>query len=101
MLIDAMRVLIAVNLVLLGVLLAIWVRNFAQFRSKHTFGLTLFAAFLLGESALALYLFAFHPVLAPWVADATLVPRPAQIAMVSLRVLELVAVGFLVWITWD
>ncbi|WP_254545130.1 hypothetical protein [Halomarina pelagica] len=100
-LIDLMRVALGVNLVLLVGLLYVWVRNYLQFRSKHTFGLSLFGVFLLGENALALYFFAFHPVLSPWVADPTLVPRPAQIAMLVLRLLELVAIGVLLWTTWD
>lgn len=100
-LIDTLRVLLGVNLLLLLPLLGIWVRNYSAFRSKHTLGLSLFAFFLLGENAIGLYLFVLDPILSTWIANSTAVPRPAQLAMVTLRALETIALGCLLWTTWD
>lgn len=88
----------AVNIVLLLGLSYVWGRNYSQFRSKHTLGLAAFGLVLLAENALALYLFLVHPGLSAWIAAQAPI---AHFAMGGLRLLELVAIGFLAWVTWD
>jgi hypothetical protein len=100
-LIDLMRIVLGVNIVLLIGLGYVWGRNVWRFRSKHTTGLFVFSILLLAENALAFYLFMFDPTLSTWVETASLVPRPAQITMLSIRVLELGGLLFLSWVTWD
>lgn len=88
----------AVNVALLVSLTYVWGRNWLQFHSKHTLGLAAFAVSLLLENALALYLFYWHPDISAWiVAQAPI----AHFAIGGLRLLELVALVFLVWVTWD
>jgi len=101
LLVDAIRAIAVINLVLLSGLAYVWGRNYAQLRSKHALGLLLFAVFLFGENALAAYFFLVDPTLTAWITNAEHVPRPAQVAMVSLRVLEFGGLAFLSWVTWD
>lgn len=100
-LIDLMRLLLGLNLALLAGLGYVWGRNYYQFRSKHTLGLTLFVAFLLGEHVLALYLFVLDPTVSAWVSSPEFVPRPAQLTMLALRAFEFVGLLFLSWTVWD
>ncbi|MFD1515151.1 hypothetical protein [Halomarina rubra] len=100
-LVDLFRVLFGVNLLLLLALTSVWLRNYLEFRSKHTLGLALFAVFLLAENALGLYMFFLDDRLTAWLLDPAFVPEPAQIAMLSLRALETVGLTFLLWVTLD
>jgi hypothetical protein len=100
-LVDAVRVLTLLNAAVLLGLAYVWGRNWLDLRSKHSFGLLLFAALLLGENLLGAYLFVLDPTISAWVADPELVPPPAQIAMAAFRALEFGALAFLTWITWD
>lgn len=101
MLVRIVQVFAVLNVVLLGVLLYVWGRNWWELRSKHTLGLVLFSLFLLGENALGAYWFIFHPELSAWINHDQMVPRPAQIALASFRVLQFVGLAFLTWVTWD
>jgi len=95
---DVARIAIVINLVLLLGLGYVWVRNYLQFRSKHTLGLTLFAGMLFLENAAALYLYMLDPVLSAWMAD---VPVQPQRLLTLLRLFEAGALAFLTWVTWD
>ncbi|WP_058366738.1 hypothetical protein [Haloparvum sedimenti] len=96
---DVARVAAGVNVLLLLALIAVWGRNYLEFRTKHTLGLAVFALLLLAENALSLYIYLVDPTLSGWFA--TDVPAIAWRAMMALHVLETAALGFLVWITWD
>lgn len=89
---------IVANLLLLGGLGYVWGRNYRTFGSKHALGLLIFAVALFLENSLALYFFTVHPVTHSWISTAAQI---AQVGMMLLRVLELLAIGFLAWITWD
>ncbi|QIO23345.1 hypothetical protein [Haloarcula sp. JP-L23] len=97
--IDVARVAVAVNMLLLAGLVYVWGRNYYELRSKHTLGPLLFALFLFGENAFALYFYLLDPLLAEWFSTA--VPDPAWQAMVVLHVLEAVGLAVLTWTTWD
>lgn len=96
--VDVARVAIGVNLLLLALLGYVWGTNYLKLRSKHTLGLVVFAAFLLGENILAMYFYLFHPVLRVWVSS---VPSIAQFAMTALRLCETGGLAFLAWISLD
>ena len=96
---DVARAAHALNVLLLVGLGYIWVRNYLEFRSKHTLGLLLFSVFLLVENAFALYIYLVDPTLSVWFASA--VPDIAWQAMMVLPVLEALGIGFLLWVTWD
>lgn len=96
---DVARVAAAVNLLLLAALLAVWGRNYLRLRSPHALGLATFAALLFAENAVALYYYAVDPTLSAWFATA--VPPVAWRAMLSLHVLETVALAALVRVTLD
>ncbi len=96
---DVARVAAGVNVVLLLGLTVVWVRNFAQFRSKHTLGLLVFGVLLLLENAVALYLYLVDPQMSAWFTHD--VPAVAWRSMMALHVLEMAGVGFLAWVTFD
>lgn len=93
------RVSVVVNILLLLGLGYVWARNYLQFRSKHTLGLLVFSLLLLAENACALYYYLVDPTLSAWFATA--VPAIAWRAMMLLHVLEMFALLFLAWVTWD
>lgn len=97
--VDVARIATALNVALLLGLGLVWGRNLLAFRSKHTVGLVVFAALLLAENALALYYYRVDPTLSVWFSTA--VPAVAWQAMLSLHVLETLALVFLAWVTWD
>ena len=97
--IDALRLTIGLNLLLILGLLFVWGRNFLQFRSKHTLGLFVFGLMLLAENLLALYFFLFDPVLHVWFSAK--MPMIAQRSIMLIRIFETIGLVFLVWITWD
>lgn len=101
LLVDVARALSVLNLVVLLGLAYVWCRNWWTVRSNYTLGLVLFALFLIGENALAAYFFIVNPTLTAWFTDPRAVPRPAQLAMVSLRALEFAGLLVLSWVTWD
>ncbi|PSQ16497.1 hypothetical protein BRD00_10930 [Halobacteriales archaeon QS_8_69_26] len=95
---DAASAATAANVVVLAVLLAIWVRNYREFRSKHTLGLSVFATLLLVENLLSLYYYVVDPTVATVLNDAA--PYAGR-AMMTVQFFELAALLFLLWITWD
>jgi hypothetical protein len=88
----------ALNVLLLVVLVGIWVRNYNQFRSKHTLGFAVFGVMLLAENALAFYYYVLDPQVASLLNSAAPI---AGRAMMSVQVFELLALLFLTWVTWD
>lgn len=96
---DVVRLSAGLNVVLLAVLLVIWGRNYLEFRSKHTLGISLFAVFLLAENALSLYIYIVDPTLSAWFAAE--VPNIVWRAMMILHVLQTIGIAFLLWVSWD
>ena len=82
----------AVNVVLLAALTVVWVRNYRTFRTSLIAGLIAFGVVLLIENALAIYFFFSMKML--YSGDPTV-----QQAVATLRGLQLVALGFLTWVT--
>ena len=101
MYVRIVQVFAVLNILLLAGLLYVWGSNWWQLRSKHTLGLVLFAGFLLAENAAAAYLFIMDPTLNSWITNANAVPRPAQITLAGLRLMEFGGLAFLTWVTWD
>ncbi len=101
MLVSVVLVFTVLNILLLGVLLFVWGRNWWRLRSKHTLGLVMFCAFLLGENLMAAYFFMLDPTLSWWIHQEEMVPYSAQVALATLRVLQFVGLAFLTWVTWD
>jgi hypothetical protein len=95
---DAASVAAAVNVVLLLGLLGIWGRNYLEFRSKHTAGLTVFALLLLAENCLSVYYYVLDPQVAALLSSAAPI---AGRAMAIVQVFELAAILFLAWIALD
>ena len=96
---DLARVAAGANLLLLAALLSVWGRNALRMRSTHALGLTTFALLLFGENAIALYYYLLDPTLSAWFSSA--VPPVAWRAMVTLHLLETVALVALVRVTLD
>jgi hypothetical protein len=91
-LIMAASALAGLNVLLLLALSTVWIRNYRTFRTPLTLGLLAFALVLLVENAVAVYFFFSMQSLysgAPAVQQAVLV----------LRALQLLALGFLTYVT--
>jgi hypothetical protein len=95
---TAASVATALNVALLLVLGGIWVRNYREFRSKHTLGLSVFAALLLAENLLSLNYYVLDPQVARLLSSADPI---AGRAMMFVQLLELAAIAFLLWVTLD
>lgn len=96
---DVAKLAAALNVVLLVSLLYVWVRNYLQFRSKHTLGLSIFAVLLLLQNALTVYYYLWDPTLSIWFESSG--PRPLWQAMMIVDILEMVGLAFLAWVTYD
>jgi len=86
-------VLTAVNSLLLGVLVSVWLRNYRQFGSTMVLGLLGFSAVLLVENLVGLFFF-LSSMKMLYAAD----PLAGQVAL-GMRVLELLAISFLTYVT--
>lgn len=82
----------AVNVLLLAALTVVWVRNYRTFRTPLVAGLLAFSVVLLAENALAIYYFFSMKML--YSGDPSV-----QSAVATLKGLQLVALGFLTWVT--
>jgi hypothetical protein len=94
---DAARVAAAINLGVLLVLGSVWVRGYRRHGATHTLGLLVFAAFLAVENVLWLYYYVMHPAFIGWFTNAG---ADVQMGMTALCGFELLALGFLAYITW-
>jgi len=88
---DVARIAAAINILLLGGLIAIWVRTYREIRAPMTLGSIVFATFLLAENAVALY-FYFN-------APAGMPPLAVNV-MAVLQILEAVGIAALSYVTW-
>ncbi|MEF8790200.1 MAG: hypothetical protein V5A61_08745 [Haloarculaceae archaeon] len=94
---DVARAVAGVNVLVLLALGSVWLRGYRDHGARHTLGLLTFAAFLLVENLLWLYLYVLHPAFVGWfVASAT----DVQAGVTMLCGFELVALAFLSRITW-
>ena len=84
--------LAVVNILLLGLLTTVWVRNYRKFRSSLVLGLIAFSVVMLAENAAAIYFFFSMKML--YSGDPTV-----QQAVLVLRGMQLVALAFLTWVT--
>jgi len=95
---DAASAAATLNVVLLVALVGIWARNYLAFRSKHPLGLLVFGLLLLAENCLSVYYYVIDPQVATLLRSAAPV---AGRAMTFVQILELGAILFLAWVTWD
>lgn len=95
---DVARAAAGVNLVVLAALGAVWLRNYRSHGARHTLGLLVFAAFLGVENALWLYFYLLHPAFIGWFVESG---TDIQAGVAMLCGLELVALAFLAYITWQ
>jgi hypothetical protein len=84
------------NVLLLGVLGTVWLRNYRRHGASHTLGLLIVAAFLLVENLLWGYFYVFHAGYIGWFEAAG---ADVQVGMTLLCGLELVALLALARIT--
>lgn len=94
---DAARAAAGVNVLLLVTLGSVWLRGYRRHGARHTLGLLVFAAFLLVENALWLYLYVLHPSFVGWFVATD---PDVQAGVTMLCGLELVALVALARITW-
>ena len=87
---DAARIAAAINILLLGGIIAIWVRSYREIRAPMTLGSIVFATFLLAENAVALYFYFNAPAM----------PAVAVEVMAALQILEAVGIAALSYVTW-
>jgi hypothetical protein len=94
------QVAAGLNLLMLAALGGIWLRNYLELRSRQTLGMVVFTALLFVENGFAVYYYLIDPELSAWFSSAA-VPDVAWHAMLLFHVLELLAIGFLLWVTLD
>nr|WP_256406135.1 hypothetical protein [Haloplanus ruber] len=80
------------NIALLAALLVVWWRNYRQFGTPLTLGLVAFAVVLAVENVVAIGFFFSSGML--YAADQT-----AQMAVLTMRALQFVALAFLTYVT--
>jgi hypothetical protein len=90
--IGAATALAGVNVLLLLALTGVWLRNYRTFRTPLVLGLVAFGVVMLAENALAVYFFLTMQSL--YSGD----PHVQQ-AVLVLRALQLLALGFLTYVT--
>jgi len=86
-------VLSVLNGALLAVLLTVWLRNYRQFGSTMVLGLAGFSAVLLAENLIAVFFF-FRSMEMLYASD----PLVGRI-VVGMRLLELLAISLLTYVT--
>ena len=89
----AAMVVTGINSVLLAVLVAVWVRNYRQFRTPMVLGLLGFSSVLLIENLIAIYFFS-----SSMQSLYSMDPLAGQVVF-GMRLLELLAIGFLSYAT--
>ena len=89
----AAMVVTGLNSVLLAVLVAVWVRNYRQFRTPMVLGLLGFSTVLLIENLIAIYFFS-----SSMQSLYSMDPLAGQVVF-GMRLLELLAIGFLSYAT--
>jgi len=90
--IEIASALAVVNIILLGLLTGVWVRNYRTFGTSLVAGLIAFGVVMLAENVVALYFFFSMKML--YSGDPTV-----QRAVLVLRGLQVVALAFLTWVT--
>ena len=91
MILNGARIAAAINILLLGVLITIWVQTYREIRAPLTLGSIVFASFLLAENAVALYFYFTAPAM----------PAVAVQVMMVLQILETFGIGVLTYFTWQ
>jgi hypothetical protein len=89
----AAMVVTGINSVLLAVLVVVWVRNYRQFRTPMVLGLLGFSTVLLIENLIAIYFFS-----SSMQSLYSMDPLAGQVVF-GMRLLELLAIGFLSYAT--
>lgn len=92
------RLATVLNLGLLLVLSAIWLRNYRTHGASHTLALLIFGGFLLVENLVWLYLYVFSQGYIAWYNATTV---DIQVMITALCGLEFVALAILTRLTWQ
>ncbi|QSG15494.1 hypothetical protein [Halapricum desulfuricans] len=87
------QVAAASNLVLIGAMSAIWLRNYRRYGASHTLAYLVFAAFLLVENVIWLYLYLLNDAFVGWYAVATPTIQVGMALLCGLETLALVAIA--------
>lgn len=90
--IQTASALAGVNILLLVALTAVWLNNYRTFKTPLVLGFVAFGVAMLAENALALYF--FFTMQSLYSGDPGV-----QQAVLALRALQLVALGFLTYVT--
>ncbi|WP_254534752.1 hypothetical protein [Halomarina litorea] len=92
------RVATLVNLVVLGGLSYVWLRNYLRLRATFALGLLVFGGLLLVQNGFATYIYLVDPSTSRWYAG---IPERYNIAIMVLTVLQTSALAALVRITLE
>lgn len=97
LLLEVARIAAAANVALLLGLGYVWLGNYRRHGATHTLALLVFAAFLLVQNFVWLYLYVLHTGYIEWFLEADI---DVQALSAALCALETAALAFLTWITW-
>lgn len=91
MAIESAFALHVVNIVLLGILVSIYVRNLTRMKSNFTIGLLIFASFLLVQNLVGIYL---------GIDYLGYMTEPFENYAFAINITETIALLALFWISW-
>jgi hypothetical protein len=90
---TAAQIAAAANLLLVGALGSVWLRNYRRHGASHTLAYLVFAAFLFVENALWLYLYVLNDAFVGWYEVTTPTIQTSMALLCGLETLALVAVA--------
>ena len=93
---DVTRLATGLNLLLLGALSYVWLRNYLRLRAHFASGLLVFGVLLLLQNGFAAYIYVVDPTTSGWFAT---IPARYNLAIMVLTVLQTAALLALAWIT--
>lgn len=82
----------AANLLLLGALGSVWLRNYRRHGASHTLAYLVFAAFLFVENVLWLYLYVLNDAFVGWYDVTTPTVQASMALLCGLETVALLAV---------
>ncbi|MEF8826984.1 MAG: hypothetical protein V5A34_13065 [Halapricum sp.] len=90
---TAAQVAAAANLLLVGALGSVWLRNYRRHGASHTLAYLVFAAFLFVENAIWLYLYVLNDAFVGWYAVTTPTVQIGMALLCGLETIALVAIA--------
>lgn len=90
---TAAQIAAAANLLLVGALGSVWLRNYRRHGASHTLAYLVFAAFLFVENAIWLYLYVLNDAFVGWYVVTTPTVQVGMALLCGLETIALIAIA--------